>query len=300
MKQKTWLFIGRFQPFHYGHIDALNQARRKGITEFIIGIWSSNKEHTVENPFTYEERKTMISKILKALNIKFTIYALPDFDSDADRKNYIINNVPNFDTVISGNPRTSGIFKKTKYGVLSLKITKDIKSTAIRHMLYINDTEGLKQLVPGQILLYLHHINAAKRLVNYYHTERIWPSLAVDGIIFTKDKKIVIIKRKNEPLWYALPGGFVDYGETTEHALMREMKEEIGVTVKIRKLAGVMSDPKRDPRYHIISIVYIADIISWTPKAGDDAKTVKIMKFEDAKKLKMVAGHDTFIQQLIT
>jgi nicotinamide mononucleotide adenylyltransferase len=83
----------------------------------------------------------MISKILKALNIKFTIYALPDFDSDEDRKNYIIKNVTNFDTVISGNPRTSGIFKKTKYEVLSLKITKDIKSTAIRHMLYISDME---------------------------------------------------------------------------------------------------------------------------------------------------------------
>ena len=96
-----------------------------------------------------------------------------------------------------------------------------------------------------------------------------------------------------------MPGGFVDYGETTEHALIREMKEEIGVTVKIRKLAGVMSNPKRDPRYHIISIAYIADIVSGKPKAGDDAKKVKIMKFEDAKKLKMVAGHDTFIQQLV-
>ncbi len=77
------------------------------------------------------------------------------------------------------------------------------------------------------------------------------------------------------------------------------MKEEIGVTVKIRKLAGVMSDPKRDPRCHIISIAYIADIVSGKPKAGDDAKTVKIMKFEDAKKLKMVAGHDVFIQKLV-
>ena len=165
-------------------------------------------------------------------------------------------------------------------------------------MLYISDTEGLKQLVPGQILLYLQHINAAKRLVKYYSAEHIWPSLAVDGIVFTKDKKIVIIQRKNEPRWYALPGGFVDYGETTERALIREMKEEIGVTVKIRKIAGVMSDPKRDPRCHIISIVYIADVVSGKPKAGDDAKTVKIMKFEDAKKLNMVAGHDIFIQKL--
>lgn len=165
-------------------------------------------------------------------------------------------------------------------------------------MLYINDREWLKQIVPGQVLIYLQHIDAAKRLVKYYRTEHIWPSLAVDGVIFTKDKKIVIIQRKNEPLWYALPGGFIDYGETTEHALIREMKEELGVTVKIRKIAGVMSDPKRDPRCHIISIAYIADVVSWTPKAGDDAKAVKVMKFEDAKKLKMVAGHDKFLQSI--
>ena len=97
MKQKIGLFIGRFQPLHFGHIDALNQARKKGITEFIIGIGSSNKEHTAENPFTYEERKTMISKILKTLGIKFSIYPLPDVDSDEDWKNYIIKNVPSMD-----------------------------------------------------------------------------------------------------------------------------------------------------------------------------------------------------------
>ena len=78
----------------------------------------------------------------------------------------------------------------------------------------------------------------------------------------TKDKRIVIIQRKNPPIGFALPGGFVDYGETTEQALIREMKEEVGVFIKIKKLAGVMSDPKRDPRGHIISIVYIADIVS--------------------------------------
>ncbi len=298
MKQKVGLFIGRFQPLHLGHIDALNQAKQHWVTEFLMGIGSANKEHTAENPFTYEERKTMVTKVLKALHIKFSIYAVPDMDSDEDRKNFIIENLPKFDMVISGNPWTSDIFKKTKYKICILKIRKDIKSTTIRHMLHIGDNIGLGQFVPHQISTYLEHIKASKRLAEYYTHEGIWPSVAVDGIIFTKDKKIVVIKRKNPPLGYALPGGFVDYGETTEQALIREMKEEIWVQVKIRKLAGVMSDPKRDPRAHIISIVYIADIISGKVKAGDDAKSVKIMKLEDAKKLKMVANHDKFLQKV--
>ena len=76
------------------------------------------------------------------------------------------------------------------------------------------------------------------------------------------------------------------------------MKEEIGVQVKVRRLAGVMSDPKRDPRGHIVSIVYIADIVSGKPKAGDDAKSLKMMRLEDVKKLKMVAQHDRFLQSI--
>jgi len=141
MEQKIGLFIGRFQPFHLGHIDALKQARKYGITEFFIGVGSSNKEYTVENPFTYEERKMMITKILNAMGVKFTIYPLPDMESDEDRKHYIITNLPKFDIVISGNPRTISIFQKTSYKICNIKITKDIKSTAIRHMLYINDKE---------------------------------------------------------------------------------------------------------------------------------------------------------------
>ena len=298
MAQKIGLFIGRFQPFHLGHIDALKQARKYGITEFFIGIWSSNKEHTAENPFSHEERKTMITKILNSLGVKFTIYPLPDMEKDDDRKEYVINNLPKFDAIISGNPLTTSIFKKNKYAISNIKITKDIKSTAIKHMIHIWDIEGLKELIPGQIITYLQSMKADKRLAKYYNDEHIRPVVAVDGILLTKDKRIVIIQRKNAPLGYALPGGHIEYWETAEQALIREMKEEVGVHIRIKRLAGVMTDPKRDPRNHIISLVYIADIISWRIKAGDDAKSVKLMKLEKAKELKMVAGHDTFLQSV--
>jgi len=76
------------------------------------------------------------------------------------------------------------------------------------------------------------------------------------------------------------------------------MKEEIGVKVKIKKLIEVMSDPKRDPREHIISIVYMADIVSGKLKAGDDAKAIKVVKFEDAKKMKLLCDHTKILQSL--
>ena len=83
--------------------------------------------------------------------------------------------------------------------------------------------------------------------------------LAVDGILLCR-KRLVAIKRANYPFKgeYALPGGFVEYGEKTEEALRREMREETGLGVKIIKLVGVYSDLERDPRGHIVSICYVA------------------------------------------
>ncbi len=84
------------------------------------------------------------------------------------------------------------------------------------------------------------------------------PVLTVDGMILEKGK-ILLVKRDHYPFvgCWVLPGGHVDYGERVELAFIREMKEEIGVTVKIKKLFGVYSDPKRDPRYHTVSVVYL-------------------------------------------
>jgi len=112
------------------------------------------------------------------------------------------------------------------------------------------------------------------------------PSIAVDGII-TKDEKILLIKRKNEPFKgkWALPGGFVEYGERVEEAVLREIKEETGLDAKIKKLLGVYSDPNRDPRGHTISIVFILEG-KGKAKGGDDAEEAK---FFELKKLPPLA-----------
>lgn len=86
------------------------------------------------------------------------------------------------------------------------------------------------------------------------------PILTVDGIIL-KGNKILLTKRKIYPFqgYWVLPGGHVEYGEKVEKAVLREIKEEVGVSVKIEKLVGVYSGPKRDPRYHTVSVVYLLE-----------------------------------------
>ena len=88
---------------------------------------------------------------------------------------------------------------------------------------------------------------------------------------------ILLIKRRNPPFKnkWALPGGFVEYGEKTENAVIREVYEETGLKTKVIELIGVYSDPNRDPRGHTISIVYLLEVINGKLLSGDDASDVK-------------------------
>jgi len=101
------------------------------------------------------------------------------------------------------------------------------------------------------------------------------PIPTVDIIIQIESEGIVLIKRKNPPYGWALPGGFVDYGESLEEAAVREAKEETDLDVKLIEQFHTYSDPKRDPRHHSISTVYIARA-KGTPQAKDDAAEIGI------------------------
>lgn len=94
-------------------------------------------------------------------------------------------------------------------------------------------------------------------------------------IIITYKEGVILIKRKNPPDGWALPGGFVDYGETLEDAAVREAKEETGLDVKLIRQFHGYSDPRRDPRLHTVSMVFIAEAAG-KASAGDDATDVRI------------------------
>lgn len=104
------------------------------------------------------------------------------------------------------------------------------------------------------------------------------PVPTVDIIIELLDRPhrpIVLIERLHQPLGWAIPGGFVDYNETLEASAVREAKEETSLDVELIELLHIYSDPKRDPRQHTISTVFIATSIG-QPHAADDAKYLEI------------------------
>lgn len=101
------------------------------------------------------------------------------------------------------------------------------------------------------------------------------PLPTVDIIIELRGGGIILIERKNPPEGWAIPGGFVDYGETLEDAARREAKEETSLDVMLKAQLHAYSDPKRDPRFHTVSIVFVAEA-DGTPKAMDDAKNIGV------------------------
>lgn len=118
-------------------------------------------------------------------------------------------------------------------------------------------------------------------------------TLTVDPIIITSDKKLILVKRAFDPYKddWAFPGGIVEYGETVESAAIREAKEETGLDVRIERLLGVYSDPKRDPRGHFVSVCFLCEPVGGTLKTSEETKEVKAFTKEELLSLKLAFDH---------
>jgi len=156
---------------------------------------------------------------------------------------------------------------------------------------------GLKQIVlccPDR-----DAYNTFQKTVNGYLSHLmnvlIWgPFVTVDAIIEVA-AGIVLVKRRNPPLGYALPGGFVDYGETLEQAVAREAREETGLELRDVKQFHTYSDPARDPRFQTITTVFSARA-DGIPKAGDDAAEVHVVGPEQIKTLAFAFDHKQVLE----
>lgn len=110
------------------------------------------------------------------------------------------------------------------------------------------------------------------------------PKLMVD-VVIPSDGGVVLIRRGTDPFEgrWALPGGFVEVGETVEQAAVREAEEETGMAVEIARLVGVYSDPERDPRGHNVSVAFLARPLSGQPSAASDAAEVAVLDYRDVE-----------------
>ena len=104
------------------------------------------------------------------------------------------------------------------------------------------------------------------------------PKLMVD-VVIPSEKGVVLIRRGSEPFQgqWALPGGFVEVGETVKEAAVREAAEETGLAVEISRLVGVYSDPDRDPRGHNVSVAFVAQVLGGQMQAASDAAEVNVL-----------------------
>lgn len=115
------------------------------------------------------------------------------------------------------------------------------------------------------------------------------PKLAVDCIILVSGK-VLLIRRRNPPLGWALPGGFVEYGETVEDAVCREVREETGLELDHLRQFHVYSDPGRDRRCHCVSVVFVAEGRG-APRAGDDAAEFRLVSLAAVPESELVFDH---------
>jgi 8-oxo-dGTP diphosphatase len=123
------------------------------------------------------------------------------------------------------------------------------------------------------------------------------PFLTVDAIIEYKGG-IILIKRSNPPFGWAIPGGFVDYGESLEDAAAREAKEETNLDVTGLKQIHTYSDPRRDPRFHTVCTVFSAKG-KGVPRAGDDAADIRIIDPRDLKNIDFAFDHGKVIKDYL-
>lgn len=127
------------------------------------------------------------------------------------------------------------------------------------------------------------------------------PSLTADIFIFDDNLNFILIKRRNDPFknCWALPGGFVEYGESVENAAIREAKEETSIDVELIDLVNVYSEPDRDPRGHTITVAYTAKGNFNDRKAEDDACDIAIFSAEKLNEIKIAFDHKKIINDCL-
>lgn len=167
------LRIARIQPPHHWHLDAIQQAFSHGVKKLIIGIGSSDKSHTSDNPFSANERHHMIQTLLDQHNLSAhtEIYQLPDFPDDAQRLQYIADKLPAFTHVVSDNPQVTDLFPDRH--IIQPKNRIIIRASDIRQAIINQNHTIIHQFLSPEIIHYLQEIDAYERIKSLHsHPEQ--------------------------------------------------------------------------------------------------------------------------------
>lgn len=134
---------------------------------------------------------------------------------------------------------------------------------------------------------------------DYFKNKKL-PRLTVDAFVVDRRGRVLLVRRGRPPFRgrWALPGGFCEYGETTEACCARETLEETGVTVTVRELLGVYSDPKRDPRWHTVTVLYAARPLRGEARGSDDAAEARWFVKRELSSLDYAFDHGKIIRGL--
>lgn len=158
------LLIGRYQPFHRGHLEVLNDTMKR-CDELIIGIGSAQESHTFENPFTAGERIEMIRLCLSSEErTRTVIIPIPDINRYAIWVSHIESLVPPFERVFTNNPLTKSLFEDWEYEVLSSKMFDREKYSGTEIRMRMLNGEPWEELVPEQIIDFLKGLDAKSRI----------------------------------------------------------------------------------------------------------------------------------------
>ena len=160
---KKGLILGRFQPFHFGHLKLIESIVNDKVLPLIC-IGSAQYSHTVDNPFTVKERKEMIMAVLQSLNCEYEIFEIPDINNYDLYVSHLETFVPIFDQIYSGNPIVQRLFDEAGYKVVKLQMfNREVwEGSAIR--LAMREGGDWESAVPNQIVDIIQHIASTERL----------------------------------------------------------------------------------------------------------------------------------------
>ena len=343
MKYDALVFIGRFQPFHNGHKAIVNAAIKQA-KEVIIVVGSSFASRNIRNPFTFEERRQMIKSVFPGNNVK--VVPVSDYPYDDNKWVRAVQNVVHGALAWSADPIRIGlighekdgssyylkIFKPLGWGNVSVANVDGINATDIRVALLGNNKEQYNpvSVMPIETVRVMTKIftdgpdgyseswmtlRAEYQMVKKY--KEAWKAapfpptfMTVDAVV-VQSGHILLVKRGDMPgkgLW-ALPGGFLNQGETMLDGALRELKEETKIKVPLPVLAGSIKDsktfdaPNRSQRGRTITQAFYIDLgfAEELPKVkgSDDAEKAFWVPFHEVKQELMFEDHFHIIDHFV-